>query len=60
MALCVWGLFMNVDAQWAAGWLLASHTLGCVEHNLYQGWSYQFVSGQVESEASEGSQYWRG
>jgi len=23
-----------------------------------QGWSYQFVSGQVEPEASEGSQYW--
>jgi len=27
---------------------------------LRQGWSYQFVSGQVEPEASEGSQYWRG
>jgi len=26
----------------------------------WQGWSYQFVSGQVEPEASEGSQYWRG
>jgi len=26
----------------------------------YQGWSYQFVSGQVELEASKGSQYWRG
>jgi len=27
--------------------------LGCL-----QGWSYQFVSGQVVPEASEGSQYW--
>jgi len=33
-----------------------------MEHHLLassQGWSYQFVSGQVEPEASEGSQYWR-
>jgi len=32
--VCV-GLFMNIDARWMAGWLLASHTLGCVKHNLY-------------------------
>jgi len=25
---------------------------------MVQGWSYQFISGQVEPEASEGSQYW--
>jgi len=35
MALCVWGLFNNVDAQWVAVWLLASHILGWVEYNLY-------------------------
>jgi len=28
--------------------------------SLCQGWSYQFVSGQVEPEASEVSQYWWG
>jgi len=30
----------------------------CHAVGTYQGWSYQFVSGQVEPEASEGSQYW--
>jgi len=33
--VCVWGLFINVDAWWVAGWLPASHTLGYVEYNLY-------------------------
>jgi len=26
--------------------------------NAQQSWNYQFVSGQVEPEASEGSQFW--
>jgi len=31
---------------------------GLSEAMQLQGWSYQFVSGQVEPEASEDSQYW--